>query len=131
MHGDAVARPPGPNTFAEGGLQQLATQGFAAAAHMEARRHADSSSSSRSIDNLHSPPEPATVSDAASYASPAFVSVRTSCCCCSLCRAVQLAPVLHVPRCRWSPADVPSRARLLVAAATTAAHAGWCCSRHH
>lgn len=68
MQGDGAAHSVVPNTCIEGGIQQLAGpaayQGF----------FQDMEGSSRSVDNLHSPPEPA----GSSYSSPVFVSVSSA-----------------------------------------------------
>ena len=66
MPGDGQgSHPVVPNSYAEAGLQAVgaAYQGFLSA-QMEQQQ--------RSVDNLHSPPEPA----GSSYSSPAFLSVR-------------------------------------------------------
>lgn len=71
MQGDGLRGNVVPSSYVEGSIDQLAGspppyQGFLPA--ME-----PAESSSRSVDNLHSPPEPA----GSSYSSPVFVSVST------------------------------------------------------
>lgn len=80
MQGD-VRHTVVPNSYVEGGLQQLASgrgqayQGFLPA-NMAQQQQQQDTDSSRSPENLHSPPEPA----GSSYSSSVFVSVSKGRC---------------------------------------------------
>lgn len=121
MQGD-VQHTVVPNTYAEGGLQQLASgrgqayQGFLPA-NMGQQQQQQDTDSSRSPENLHSPPEPA----GSSYSSSVFVSVSQGSC-------PALQPLVEhrvlllqqlITHCYLLPP------------CCTAAHAGWCSGWHH
>jgi hypothetical protein len=74
MHGSESQQQVVPNSYVEGGLRQQLSGSPAASAYqgfLPAEME-----SSRSVDNLHSPPEPA----GSSYSSPVFLSVSYPAC---------------------------------------------------